>query len=139
MPRYGIGALSVIDNRDDRREIFYLLSQLSPGERLQFLSFVIRILNQAILHTHEPPYTLITVRSDTGTVNETYYDLMLAISQYHIPIPPIVERLEQFVIAVGKFPTQEQRVRHEKNFPLSQNQFDEISRPEQAVQRLLQT
>lgn len=101
-PRYGIASLSEIDNLDDRREVFYLLSLLTDEERKKFLLYCVREINRGIVFTHDPPHVLLEVRVETGTINETYMDLMLAIAKYNLPIKALLEDLVKYVSGLQK-------------------------------------
>jgi hypothetical protein len=125
----GIGSLVVLDNQDDRREVFYLFSQLSLAERNSYLNFCIRTINEGIKLTHEPPWVLLTAWSDTGELNESYFDLMGAISMYNLPIPFVLKSLEMYVRKLQKIPTESQRL---------QLAIEYAKLPELGVKRILE-
>lgn len=109
LEKHGIGKLTEIDNVDDRKEIYYLLTLLTVQERFTFLDFTIKVINEGIVFQHDPPHILLTVTQETGSVSETYMDLMLAISKYNIPVPILLQGLVNYVRKLEKL-TENHRV-----------------------------
>lgn len=93
----GILDLQTINNRDDKKEIWRLLSLLTVQERIAFLDFVVNQINQGVKLKSDPPWVLIEITNNTGDPNETYMDLMHVVSQYQIPWAPVLTTLERFV------------------------------------------
>ena len=107
--RFGISSLQEIDNLDDRREIYYLLSMMNASERKSFLEHAIRSINQGIVMTHDPPWRLLIVTVEAGTVSEAYMDLMDAIAMLQLPIQALLDDLVAYVSKLGKVPCQGDR------------------------------
>ena len=93
----GINCLKSIDTKDDRREILYLLLLLTSEERVKFICHTINEINKAVKLTHSPPWVLLEVTNASGEANETYVDLMYAISQYKIDPQVVLRALENLV------------------------------------------
>lgn len=87
--------LKPIDNLDDRREIFHLMSKLDPESRVRFLEWCRDKTNDAIKLRHNPPWTLVVIEMSTGEVSEAYYDLMLLISQFGLKLDVVLPELEK--------------------------------------------
>lgn len=99
----GIEKLSVIDNQDDRCEIWYALSLLTVQERIAFLHYALRELNTGIMLKHNPPWVLFEVTNTTGETNEVYMDLMAAFAQFGIPKEATLNSLSEFLSERTKF------------------------------------
>lgn len=82
----GFQGTSHIDNLDDRRELFVLLSKLTLREQTWFMNEVGR---QAII-----PFTF---RNDSKQLNETYVDFLTVLAQFRPDASAIVVALESFV------------------------------------------
>ena len=111
MTNQGIEILKVVDTKDDRKEIFYLLTLLSLQERTAFLTYIVREINRGIVFTHEPPWSFISVQVEHGTAQEAYMDLMLATAKYQIPVSAVLQDLADFVRKKSKYPTEDQRMK----------------------------
>lgn len=100
--RHGIGKLYELDNLDDRREVFYLLTLLTIQEQKKFLEHAVLVINQGVVHSHNPPHQLLEVTQECQTTNETYLDLMGAIALYDLPVQALLDDLVKYVSHLGK-------------------------------------
>lgn len=89
--------LKPIDNRDDRREIFYLLQKLTANERIWFLEWCRDKANASTRMAHNPPWVFVVISSTTGHVAETYWDLMAMIVQFGLNLDVVLSGLERAV------------------------------------------
>lgn len=93
----GVEKLAEIDDTDSRRELFYLMSRLSPARRVEFLQWCAGVANGAIMLRHDPPWVLTVVQNETGEAMESYLDLMGLISQWGLDAGVAVKELERRV------------------------------------------
>lgn len=100
----GINSLQVIDTKDDRREIWHLLSKLTLAQRTGFIQHCVDQINTGIMLKTAPPWVLFRCWSETGDVNETYVDLMTTIAQYSLPVDLVLRELERFVVKIVLLP-----------------------------------
>ena len=89
-----IDSLKEIDNLDDRREIFYLLSKLNAIERVRFLEWCRDKTNEEIKFRHSPPWVFVKITSATGQPEETYWDLMLMVATFELDMDVVLRELE---------------------------------------------
>ena len=88
-------SLQQIDNLDDRREIHRLLMLLSPLARTTFLHWCATTTNKAIMVRHNPPWLLVRIENQTEEAAESYWDLMMMISQYGLDPDVVLPELER--------------------------------------------
>ena len=100
----GINSLRAIDTKDDRREIWHLLSKLTIKQRTGFMEYCMNQINTGIMLKTAPPWVLFECWSETGDVNETYVDLMTTIAQYSLPVDTVLRELERFVVKAVLLP-----------------------------------
>lgn len=98
MTNRGITGLSVIDDLDTRREIFFLLAKLDQTQRTAFMREVVDLLNAEIRRLQPPPWNLVRYWSVDDSVNETYMDLLLLLAQFNVPVEATLIHLEAFVL-----------------------------------------
>jgi hypothetical protein len=88
--------LAPLDNRDDRREIWFLLQHLTDAERLDFLLWCRDQTNERIKLRHNPPWTFVTVLDTTcGHLAETFTDLALMCSEFELDQSVVLRELER--------------------------------------------
>lgn len=84
-----------IDNKDDRKEIYYALTKMNVLERREFLLWARDVTNGRTKLFHRPPWVLVEVHIQTGSVDETFMDLMGMIANYDLDIPTVLAELER--------------------------------------------
>ena len=96
-----IGSTKTIDNRDDRKEIRIALEKMQPEARIKFLKWALALAPINLGSRGQNPLRA-TDRSDNrtnpfpwGSVEQVYFDLMMAISQYAVPSDVVVIELER--------------------------------------------
>ncbi|MCC7422547.1 MAG: hypothetical protein IT428_19885 [Planctomycetaceae bacterium] len=87
--------LKPIDNKDDRTEIFHLLTKLTAEERVKFLEWARDTANAAIKLRHEPPWVLVEIQHATGDPVETYMDVAAMISTWGLDVNAVTAELER--------------------------------------------
>lgn len=91
----GILSLKEIDNLDDRREIFYLLSRLTPLQRIAFLYWCCDQANNRMIHRGEQ--TRVDITDPTGDPYHTMLSIAMLHAQYNLPIQRVLRGLERAV------------------------------------------
>lgn len=89
---YGLGSLGCVDDKDSRREIFFLLQHLDANERIQFLKWASDLSNFKRQWQGPQVYVLDTTE---GHVAETYFDLMALSVHYGLDLLDVLPELER--------------------------------------------
>lgn len=96
-----LGSVRKIDNLDDRKQICIQLQKLSPEQRTQYLKWAVSMAPINIANKGKPQ---VTVTKDGGrlanpfpfgSVEQTYFDLMIAIQQFAVPVDVVLIELEK--------------------------------------------
>lgn len=90
----GVLSLKQIDDIDTRRETFYLLSKLTPVQRIAFLYWCCDQANNRMIHTD---VNKVWVEHSTGDAREVRNDLWMLHVQFNLPLPRILSGLERAV------------------------------------------
>lgn len=95
-----IGSVRPIDNLDDRKQIRIALERMNSQQRLQFLNWALTLAPINIASGGKNPLRA-TAEGDKGvaqfpwgSVEQVYFDLMMAIQQYNVPIDLVMSGLE---------------------------------------------
>jgi len=95
-----VGSVRKIDNRDDRKEIRIALEKLSPEGRIKFLKWSLTLAPINIGSRGQNPLKA-TPHGDKGvnpfpwgSVEQVYFDLMMAMQQFAVPPDLVVKELE---------------------------------------------
>lgn len=81
--RDGLNALKPMDDRDTRREVFYLLGKLTPRERIEFLQWCASVVtNQFLRHDPVNGRTVFIQDTTSGHVAEAYADFGQLVVHY---------------------------------------------------------
>lgn len=98
--------LLVIDTRDDRRELHYLLSKLSPNDRIAFLTWACQQAPQGTGRLPVPCVQMMATtieqayrcdRADTRLTNEVYCDLLSLLNNFDVDAVKVTLELEQWL------------------------------------------
>ncbi len=87
--------LNPLNNHDDRREIFVLLSKMTQMERIAFLEWAVDTANTMLNWRPIPGVHHVKITNNTGEVKETELDLMLLCSEYALDQAIVLRELEQ--------------------------------------------
>lgn len=82
------------DDLDTRREIFYLISKLTPAERLNFLRWCTERCNSKLRHNPAGGVHVYIQDTTAGHPAETYYDLAALVVHYGLSLPQALQELE---------------------------------------------
>ena len=108
-----LGSVRKIDNRDDRKEIRVILEKLQPEARIKWLKWCLTLAPINIGSNGRNPLRA-TPEGDKGvnpfpwgSVEQVYFDFMLAVQQFAVPIDVTLIELENRAakMLIGLSPT----------------------------------
>lgn len=94
--------VKTIDNRDDRKQIVILLNHLTEQQRIAFLMWAVSLAPINIASGGKNPLKVVKSTPGKtenpfqfGSAEQVYFDLMMGVTQYAIPIDIVAAELEK--------------------------------------------